>query len=55
MQEDLKQLRERFIRNPDGQVNICELEDALSKTEKGLQVYKMMAVTLALMFVIIKH
>ncbi|PVD19960.1 hypothetical protein C0Q70_20454 [Pomacea canaliculata] len=37
VQEDLKQLRERFIRNPDGQVNFSELEDALSKTEKGLQ------------------
>ena len=37
MQEDLRQLRERFV-GKDGQISITDFENALAKTEEGLQV-----------------
>ena len=37
VQEDLRQLRERFVAK-DGQISIAEFENALAKTEEGLQV-----------------
>ena len=39
VQEDLRQLRERFVAK-DGQISIAEFENALAKTEEGLQVGK---------------
>lgn len=39
VQEDLKQLREKLSHGDGKVVSIEELENALSKTEQGLQVY----------------
>ena len=39
VQEDLRQLRERFVAK-DGQISIADFENALAKTEEGLQVGK---------------
>lgn len=38
VQDDIRQLRENLTNKGDGKITIEELENALNKTEQGLQV-----------------